>query len=193
MQVEQIRAALHEAIDRVLDGSLEAEAATPSKPDAAPTGDSIDIRKAGEQPPFPHTWPDGNDEEFSNARSYTVVDQGREHRAVVGWTDREAWGRMRRRAVVFGVSGRSRYPWTEFVETDDGRYAAEIPDPDHPRAVLKEGAPVPDWFATAAIERTDQLFRGTRKGPSLRLVLGPDDEVRMVRHGYWVAGLRKRI
>jgi hypothetical protein len=111
----------------------------------------------------------------------------------VAWTVREAWGRERHRAVVFGEAGSSLYPWTEFVETDDGRYAAGISDPNHPRALLKQGDPLPDWFSTATVERTDQLFDGIRQGPSLRLVVGADEEVRMVRHGYWVAGLRNRL
>ena len=115
--------------------------------------------------------PSGNEEKFTNSRWYTVVDQGREHRVLVALTDREAWGRTRKRAVAFRESGSSFYPWTEFVETDDGRYAAGISDPDHPRALLKEGAAIPDRFRTARIERTDQLFKAVRRGPSLRLVL----------------------
>jgi hypothetical protein len=100
---------------------------------------------------------------------------------------------MRKRAVAFGEAGSSLYPWTEFVETDDGRYAAGVSDPVHPRALLKDGAAIPPRFDPATIVRTDRLFDGIRQGPSLRLVVKPDDELAMVRHGYWVAGLRNRI
>ena len=46
---------------------------------------------------------------------------------------------------------------------------------------------------TADVERTDQLFSGIRQGPSLRLVVAGSDEEDIVRHGYWVASLRKRL
>lgn len=193
MQVEMMRAALHEAIDKIFDGYLDEGVATPSSTEADPTDDGIEVVEGEDHGPFPYRWPDGNDEPFSKSRWYTLVDQGREHRVLVAWTDREAWGRTRHRAVVFGESGSSLYPWTEFVETDDGRYAAGISDPNHPRALLKHGAVIPDWFRTATVERTDRLFNGIRQGPSLRLVLGLDDEIAMVRHGYWVAGLRNRL
>lgn len=193
MQVEMMRAALHEAIDKIIDENLDAGAATPSTTKADPTGDGIEIVEGEDHGPFPYRWPDGNDEPFSESRWYSLVDQGREHRVLVAWTEREAWGRMRKRAVAFGDSGSSLYPWTEFVETDDGRYAAGISDPAHPRALLKHGAAIPDRFSTATVERTDQLFNGIRHGPSLRLVVGPDEELEMVRHGYWVASLRNRL
>jgi hypothetical protein len=193
MQVEMMRAALHEAIDQIIDGFRDTDAATPLAPNTAPLGDGIEVVEGEDHGPFPYRWPDGNDEEFTNSRWYILADHGLERRVLVAWTEREAWGRMRKRAVIFGKSGSSLYPWTEFVETDDGRFAAGISDPAHPRALLKHGAAIPDWFSTATVERTDQLFHGIRQGPSLRLVVGSDEELVMVRHGYWVAGLRKRL
>ncbi|MDA8203986.1 MAG: hypothetical protein M0Z49_14740 [Chloroflexi bacterium] len=184
---------MHEAIDQIIDGFRDADGATPPSPEPDPTGDGIEVVEGENHGPFTYRWPGGDDEVFTTSRWYILADQGREYRVLVAWTDREAWGRMRQRAVVFGESRASLYPWTEFVETDDGRYAAGISDPDHPRALLKQGAVIPDWFGTATVERTDRLFNGIRQGPSLRLVLGSDEEVRMVRHGYWVAGLRNRL
>ena len=61
------------------------------------------------------------------------------------------------------------------------------------RALLKDGDPIPAGFQGAAVERPDRLFRGVRQGPSLGLVVAGSDEDAMVRHGYWVAGLRKRL
>lgn len=193
MQVEMMRAALHEAIDKVMDGYIDLGLAIASTTKSDRPDDGIEVVRGEDHGPFQYRWPDGNDEQFTKSRWYTIVDDAREHRALVAWTDREAWGRMRRRAVVFGESGASLYPWTEFVETDDGRYAAGISDPNHPRALLKHGAVIPDWFRTARVERTDQLFNGIRQGPSLRLVLELNDEIAMVQHGYWVAGLRNRL
>jgi hypothetical protein len=193
MQVEMLRAALHHAIDQTIDEYLDTGPVTRSATRADPTGEGSEVVQGTDHGSFSYRWPSGDDEEFTKARWYSVADQGREHRGLVAWTEREAWGRMRKRAVIFGESGSSLYPWTEFVETDDGRYAAGISDPAHPRALLKHGAAIPDRFSTATVERTDQLFHGIRQGPSLRLVVGSDDELVMVRHGYWVAGLRNRL
>lgn len=193
MQVETVRAALHEAVDRIIDGYLDAGASGPPQPMDGPTSDGVDVGESDDRGPFTYRWPDGGDEEFTRSRWYDLVDHGQGYRVLVAWTVREAWGRMRDRAVVFGEAGSSLYPWTEFVETDDGRYAAGISDPTHPRALLKHGAAMPDRFETATVERTDQLFGGVRQGPSMRLVVDASDESRMVRHGYWVAGLRKRL
>ena len=193
MQVEAMRAALHEAIDKIIDCHLDAGVAPPSATQAHPTDGGIEVVEGEDHGPFTYRWPSGGDEEFTKSRWYTVADQRREHRVLVAWTEREAWGRMRKRAVAFGESGSSLYPWTEFVETDDGRYAAGVSDPAHPRALLKHGAVITDRLRTATVERTDQLFNGIRQGPSLRLAVGAGEEPAMVRHGYWVAGLRNRL
>lgn len=191
MQVETMRAALHEAIDKIIDDY--SGASTPSALNTDPTDDDIVVVDGEDHGSFSYRWPDGKDELFPKSRWYTLVDQGRDHRVLVAWTERAAWGRKRKRAVAFGEAGSSLYPWTEFVETDDGRFAAGISDPTHPRALLKFGADIPSWLETATIKRTDQLFDGIRHGPSLRLVLASDEERGMVRHGYWVAGLRNRL
>lgn len=193
MQLEELRAELHRSIDQIIDRHLEGGAVTRPVPAARPTANGVAVVAEEDHGAFPYRWPDGNDEAFTRSRWYRVTDQGRDQRALVAWTEREAWGRVRQRAVVFGEAGSSLYPWTEFVETDDGRFAAGVSDPNHPRALLKDGDPIPDRFGGASVERTDQLFSGIRQGPSLRLVVGASDEEDMVRHGYWVAGLRKRL
>jgi hypothetical protein len=116
----------------------------------------------------------------------------------LAWTTRYAWNADRRRAVVFHrAHSQDRptkwYPWTEFVETDDGRFAAPIPDPERPRAILKEETSLPARFVDQTVQRVDQLFGSIRQGASLRLVVDETDEAEMVRHGYWVAQLRGRI
>ena len=193
MQVEALRAALHQAVDQIIDGYLDADAATAPAKKAGPPDGGIEVVAGEGHGSFTYRWPSGGDEEFTSSRWYGVVEHGREHRVLVAWTERAAWGRMRKRAVAFGEAGSSLYPWTEFVETDDGRYAAGVSDPAHPRALLKDGAEIPGRFHPGTVERTDQLFNGIRQGQSLRLVVKSDDELAMVRHGYWVAGLRNRI
>jgi hypothetical protein len=193
MEADALRAALHQAVDQILDGYVTGGTLTPAPTPRPASDDGIVVLAAEDHGAFPYRWPDGNDEAFTRSRWYAIEDHGRKQRVLVAWTNRDAWGRMRERAVVFGEAGSSLYPWTEFVESDDGRFAAGVSDPAHPRALLKDGAPIPDRFDGATIVRTDQLFNGIRQGPSLRLVVEGSDEEAMVRHGYWVAGLRKRL
>ena len=58
---------------------------------------------------------------------------------------------------------------------------------------MTDGDAIPDGLQEARVERLDQLFHGVRKGPSLRLVVGADEEPMMARHGYRMASLRKRL
>ena len=192
MQLEALRTALHQAVDEIIDTHLNGTLTAPDQV-ALAASDGVAVVTEGDHGAFPYRWPDGNDEAFTRSRWYGLDDQGRKQRVLVAWTEREAWGRVRERAVVFGEAGSSLYPWTEFVETEDGRFAAGVSDPAHPRALLKDGDPIPARFQGAVVERTDQLFSGIRQGPSLRLVVMGADEDAMVRHGYWVAGLRKRL
>jgi hypothetical protein len=112
-------------------------------------------------------------------------------------TTREVWGEQLKRYIVFGQVGRETsktfYPWTEFVETSDGDYAALIPDPARPRSPLSDGNATPGRFRLARVERTDRLYRGVKKGPTLRLVVPEEDPEAMIRHGYWVAQIRGRL
>jgi hypothetical protein len=185
LELETLRHALHQAIDQLFDEYVATSALT--------QGVDADVVKGEDHGAFINRWPDGSDEKFTRARWYHVTHRDRKARALVAWTEREAWGRPRQRAVIFGESGSSLYPWTEFVETDDARFGAGIPDPANPRALLKIGAPIPDRFLGATVLRTDQLFHSVREGPSLRLVVSSDNEEEMVRHGYWVALIRGRL
>jgi hypothetical protein len=117
---------------------------------------------------------------------------------IVAWTTRNAWNRDRRRAVVFHRArpddepGRW-YPWTEFVETDTGGFAAPIPNPQRPRAIMRDMNALPGRFTGKTVARSDAVFDSIREGASLRLVVDESDETEMVRHGYWVARLRGRV
>jgi hypothetical protein len=199
---EAVRMDLHEAVDRVIGRYLEMadrdRAGADSRP--APTAERPVITRTGSVGPWTYTWwaADEHEEIYEPAWTYEVATPAKTHRVVLGWTTRSSWGRSdRKRAVVFWQSGspasQTYYPWTEFVQTDRGGYAAPIPNPDHPRRVLTEQEPLPDRFRGADIQRSDQLFEQIAKGPSLRLVVDATDEEAMIRHGYWVATLRGRF
>jgi hypothetical protein len=86
----------------------------------------------------------------------------------VGWTTRHAWSRVRRRAVLIhrtrpGDGPGKWYPWTEFVETDTERVGAPIPNPQRPRAILKDGEALPPRFTGKTVARADDVFDSIRE------------------------------
>src|SRR6266568_2496748 len=143
MDVTMMRDALHSAVDRIIDEYLAA--GSPSSPPAGqpvPTIDAPLVVRGEEMGTWTYRWP-GNEgrEQFYASRQYEVVTPYKTHRVRLAWSERPAWGRKdRKRAIVFGQTGSASsstfYPWTEFVETDTGSYAAPIPNPEQPRKML---------------------------------------------------------
>jgi hypothetical protein len=172
-------------------------------PDDVPAGQPENIEQPSVtfgdmSPQWCYIWPDGVEENFFKSRWYFLHLADGTERVRVGWTRRAAWGRKdRMRVVVFhqlgGKDSTTYYPWTEFVETNDGRYAAPIPDPLRPRAIPSDASRLPRRFNNSVVERSDAIFTSIAKGPSLRLVVGDHEELAMVQHGHWVAVLRHRI
>lgn len=199
MDLDALRAELHDAVDRIIDQHLATanEALTRQAP--VPTADRPVIRKGKDVSGWTYTWwADGGQEVYDPSCEYEVVTPGRTHHVILGRTVRRAWGRDdRKRWIVFWQSGSTTsstyYPWIEFVETDDGRYAAPISNPDHPRKVLTGEDPLPARFRDSQVERLDKLFDKVTNGPSLRLVVDNDDDETMIRHGFWVATLKGRF
>jgi hypothetical protein len=196
MDVRLMREALHTAVDRIIDEYMAADSSS-SQP-SVPTIDVPLIVRGDDVGQWSYRWPgDEGTEKFYASRQYDLVTPHRTYRVRIAWSERQAWGRPnRKRAIVFGEAGARSvnfWPWTEFVETDTGRYAAPIPNPDYPKKVLTPSDPLPGRFRNAQVERTDQLFEQIVNGPSLRVVVNADDEEAMIRHGYWVARLRSRV
>lgn len=202
MDLKTMRAEMHEALDRIIDQYLAAAESEQLGSDhlPVPTVERPVITKGDDISPWTYTWwgSGSGEEDYEPAREYRVITPSRTHRVVLGWTQRPAWGRSdRKRAIVFWQSGSPTsnvfYPWTEFVQSDTGRYAAPIPNPSHPRKTLTSQDPLPSRFHSADVQRSDQLFDQIANGPSLRLVVDDTDEESMIRHGYWVATLRNRL
>jgi hypothetical protein len=188
--LEQLKSKLHREVDRLIDEAIAGLESSPKQEDSQPA------RVRGLEP-FDYPWPVIGTERFHGAAVYSIATSKGPVEAILGWTERDAWSRSRLRAVVFGYNGTDFtphrwYPWTEFVETDDGRFAAIIPDPSRPRSTLSDGAALPGRFAELTVERSDVLFESIRRGPSLRLVVDQTEDAQMVSHGYWVARLRRR-
>jgi hypothetical protein len=185
-----LRQRLHEAVDEVLARASAEEEERKH---------TIYATHLADRESFEYVWPTLDPEYFSWGSQWALDTPAGRLNVIIGWTVRPAWGREeRQRAVVFQQVGGSEdpkrwYPWTEFVETDDGRYAAPIPLPSRPRAVLRDGERIPSRFADNTVERADALFGSIRNGPSLRLVVEKNEQGEMAQHGYWVAGLRGRV
>jgi len=188
--LEEMRRQLHTAVDEIVDrlSALPSAISETGQTNVVP-GPAFEVWR--------YKWPDGQVEEFTSGRWYHVGGPEGSIRLRLGWTTRKAWGRDRRRAIVFhevGDGGLTWYPLAEFVETDDsGLLASPIPDPDRPRALLSNGAELPTRFRDATVVRADSVFRTIENGPSLRLLVRQEDEIEMVRHAHWVAGVRGRI
>lgn len=188
--LERLREELHHAIDDALTRVVSQE--TEEEPQVAVTKLEREFNS-----PWYYRWPDGSKEKYDKAAWYQVSGPTDETRVLLAHTTREVWKANRERYVVFAKIGREEgetfYPWTEFVQTDDGSFAALIPDPSRPRAALKGGMHLPSRFAAARVERTDALYESTHESPTLRLVVSEEDAGAMIEHGYWVAGLRGRL
>ena len=185
---ETLRRELREAVDGVINRFAAAEQG----------GDVVMVQEEGPGPDaWTYTWPDRTTEQYDVARWYRVTGPSGKARVLLARTTRKVRGDDLLRWIVFRQIGAEDsttfYPWTEFVASDDGEFAAVIPNPQRPRSSLADGDPVPARFAQARIERTDALYRKVVDGPSLRLVVSENDAVAMIRHGYWVAEVRHRL
>lgn len=195
---ERLRGELHRLIDQAIDQYVQRPrppAATP--PSDRPAHEAL-IRRLDDVGEHSYRWPK-NVESFDRGTDYEASFSGRTLHVRVSWTNRECWGRDRRRAIVFGyVRGDppSRpEPFAEFVETDEDppRFAAPIRRPGGGKSYLKAGEALPPELAGVPTARNDALFDAVEEGPALRAVFGEDEEDAMIRFGLWIARLRRWI
>jgi hypothetical protein len=193
-ELAELKAALHEAVDRCLDEFL-ADTANPET--SARDRQEIVVVPGSSAGEWTYPSPKGDEQQFFATRWYEADGTRGRQRVLVAWIRKFSWNSDRKRAIVFnqvgGINSTTFYPWAEFVETDDGRYAAPIPDVDRPRAIATDPALLPQHLKKSVVARADVLFGSVNDGPSLRLVVDEGEEVAMVQHGYWVATLRRRI
>lgn len=191
MDYTELRAELHRAVDSILDAYIASNTASHD--------DTLTITPSEVIGSFDYPWPAQPPESFTSGRWYKVSNKSESAMILVAWAKKKrlVWRKDRDCAVVFArVSADPTnlpYPCVEFTQTDKGSFAAIIPDPNHPRAVLSKKEQLPKHLAHANVAPVDELFDSIKKGPSLRLVVDQDDEIAMAGHGYWVAQLRGRI
>jgi hypothetical protein len=189
MDAEALRQELHRMIDALVDKHIGGGGGSSD-------GKVLEVQRDRRVETWSYRWPSGDHEDYDTSTHYQVTGDFGKAEVLVAHTTRYAWGRERGRIVVFGkAAGTSAayYPWTEFVETDDGEYAAKLSVPDDPRKSLRDGDPLPPRMASANVRRNDQIFRSIRDGAALRLVVAANDVEAMIGHAYWAASLRRRI
>jgi hypothetical protein len=143
-------------------------------------GGHVPIRFDHVETKYQYRWPDGSVENYE-AVFYDVSFGDRRHRVIIGFTNREAFGRERRRVVIF-VDG---WPEVEFAGADDydltGRLVAMIRRPDgafmHISSVSSEYAALPVVEHSSCIDRS----YGGRDGTAA-LVVTSDDHKTMIKH-----------
>lgn len=149
---------------------------------------------------YVHKWPE-EQQAFHTGKWFDVSGEGLPEdglRALVARSEREVWSKRRSHVVIFGknrASGdiKQLTPYAEFVADDLGTFCSEIPNPLRPQEALKQGASLPDLYASETVKPNDELFHSIKKGPALRLVVHSDQETMMIEHAVFVASLRKRF
>jgi len=126
---------------------------------------------------YTYSWPDGSTEVYK-AVIYNVVFSGQSREVLIGFTEREAYGAIRRRVVVF-VDG---HPEAEFCGTDDydvtGRLVAIVRGPD--RKLMDIDKISVEYVGLPVVEHSTVIARG-RKGKAGLVVTECDHDL-MIRH-----------
>ena len=110
---------------------------------------------------YQYTWPDGNKETY-NAIIYRAKFGDREGKVVIGFTERVAYKKLRKRVVVF-VDG---YPEVEFAGTDDydttGNLVALIKKPDG--KLMRIGEIHSEYSGLSVVDHSSQISKEWREG-----------------------------
>jgi hypothetical protein len=186
MDIATLRVTLHQAVDATLD-----RVAQSNKTSSQPSAVVLEDPHAG---PFTFKWPSQGDyEKYHKSSIYRIP--GGADRIRLGWTKRrQAYGGTPERVVAFRESESGQlYPLTEFVETDDGRFSADILNPHRPKTRLKDGDPIPSEYKTANVARRDALYGSVANGPTMRYVVSRNDEAAMATHALRVGQLRGHL
>lgn len=149
---------------------------------SSPAGNHRPFVTSGLEPTddFPHTWPDGLRESYTNVREGVVRRDGREYRIKIGFTTRTVAGRDRRRALVLVDA----YPTVEFVARDatvtNGPMASIIKD-RHGKQ-LPAIAPPPPEYSEMNVGPYRDIVDGRYASHGLAVICDSDDLETMAGH-----------
>lgn len=195
LDIESLRRELYQAIDGVLERHQSVQRIV--------TREGLMLAFVGHlKEPYAHQWPE-EEQRFTSGKWFDVSGEGLPAgglRVLVAWSEqkRKVWSKERMHAVVFGkkrASGEVRQltPYAEFVEDDLGTFCSQIPNPLRSGETLKQGAKLPDLYATATVKPNEELFQSIKHGPALRLVVQRDDETMMIEHAVFVASVKHHV
>ena len=129
---------------------------------------------------FVHTWPDGKVEHFQQVREGTASYAGREYQVKLGFTVRDAAGRLRARCLVII----NRYPTVEFVKGDEddriGPMAAIIKD--RGKKQIPAIALPPPEYEGITVGGYREVVDGPGASNGLAVLCSSDDFETMVKH-----------
>lgn len=131
---------------------------------------------------YEYRWPDGTVENYDTI-SYDAVFGDQRHEVMIGFAERRAFGRDRKRVVIF-VDG---WPEVEFAGADDydrtGRLVAMIRRPDGKFMDINDV--YSEYVGLSVVEHSRCIDRslGGRDGTAA-LVVTSDDHKAMIRHAF---------
>lgn len=140
--------------------------------------------------PFDYQWPKDK-EHFENGYETTRNIGGRTPTFKVGFTNRPAAGRVRRRAVVW----MDNWPMVEFAGGDnyesDGLLAGIVKVEAGKQ--LRPSGKIPEGYGGFRIARYDSVVRGPYASRNMAIIVSKDDLESMVRHAVLRAQLKGLI
>jgi hypothetical protein len=129
--------------------------------------------------PFEYQWPAAK-EQFESGYETTRNINGRVHTFRLGFTNRQAAGRMRRRIVVWI----NNWPVVEFAGGNnyesDGLLAGVIKTRD--RKQLRPSAKIPEEYKGFHVARYDSIVQGAYASRNMAVIVQKDDLESMIRH-----------
>jgi len=140
--------------------------------------------------PFDYKWPVG-EEHFESGYETARTINGREHTFKIGFTDRFAAGRIRRRIIVWI----NNWPLVEFAggngyETD-GLLASVIKTQGGKQ--LRPSGKISEEYKNFRIARYDSIVQGPYASRNMAVIVQKDDLESMIRHAIIRATLKQLI
>ena len=139
---------------------------------------------------FDYQWP-LTSEHFENGYETTSKINGRIYTFKIGFTNRQAAGKMRRRVVVW----MDNWPLVEFAGSNnyesDGLLASVIKVEGGKQ--LRPSGKIPDEYKDFRIARYDSIVQGPYASRNLAIIVSKDDFESMLRHAIIRAALKNRV
>lgn len=129
--------------------------------------------------PFDYQWP-ASVEHFEYGYETSQLINGRTYTFKIGFTDREAAGQLRRRAIVW----RDNWPLVEFAGSNnyesDGMLASIIKLKNGKQ--LRPSEKLPDDYRNFQIGRYDSIVQGPHASRNMAVIVDKSDLESMLRH-----------